>query len=326
MTARNPAVAAVAYEDVLDAQQRLLGIARKTPVLRSVQLDHMVGGEVWLKAEHLQRAGSFKFRGAYNAAASLTAADRVAGLCTVSSGNHGQALALSGQLLSTKVVVFMPTDAPDSKVAATRRYGARIAHFDRYRQAQAEVSAALACPGGPIYISSHDDRHIIAGAATMTLELLQDVSGLDTVVMAVGGGGGLAGAGLVARRLIPGCRVVGVEPEASGVNRRSLLAGHPVEVTVPRTIADGQTLTSPGVLAFSIMLRVVDDVVSVSDQEIIKAMRFLQEHFGRLVEPSGAAGVAALLSGKVGGQRIGVIVSGGNIDEGWFGSLMERSG
>lgn len=311
--------------DVTAAAERLLGVACQTPVLRSAALDEMSGAQVWLKAEHLQRAGSFKFRGAYNAVASLSGAERSVGVSTVSSGNHAQALALSGHLLGIPVLVVVPKDAPESKMAAALAYGAEIRYFDRYAVPQAEIAARLLRSRRGVYISAHDDWRVVSGAATLARELMSEVADLDTFVMAVGGGGGLAGAGVVARHMDAGCRVVGVESQASGVNRRSLVAGRRITVPVPDTIADGLTLMSPGALTFGIMRNVVDEVVLVTDQEIVEAMRFMHDRGIAMLEPSGAAGVAAVLAGKVSGRRIGVVLSGGNIDRARFDHLTRVS-
>lgn len=303
----------VVYTDVLAAQRRLAGVAVRTPVLRSAKLDADVGRSVWMKAEQQQLTGSFKFRGAYNAA---VAVDPAGGFCTVSSGNHGYALATCGQLLGAHVVVHMPEDAPAVKTESVRRAGAEVVSFDRYRVPQASVAALLIREGPGRYVSAHDDRRVIAGAATAALELIEDVPELDAVLVPVGGGGCLAGSGIVCRERLPRCQVIGVEPEASGVNRRSLDAGRPVSISVPRTIADGQTLTAPGALTFAVMQQVVDDVLLVSEAEIVAAMIYLERWCGIVTEPSGASALAAVLAGRlptaVRGGRIGVVLTGGN--------------
>lgn len=312
----------VGFAEVVAARRRLRGVARLTPVLRSSSVDGAVSAQIWMKAEYLQRSGSFKFRGAYNATASLSAAERRAGVCTVSSGNHARALAVAAGDLGVSTLVLMPEDAPARKIEAVRAAGAEVRLFDRYAVSQAELASRLETSGPEVYISAHDHPLVIAGAATAAIETFDQCGSLDALVMAVGGGGGLAGAGIVARQVNPSCRVIGVEPAASGINRRSLQAGRRVEGSVPRTIADGQTLTSPGVLTFEIMRRVVDEVVLTTDTEILAAMRFMRDQCGLVLEPSGAAGIAAVLAGKVAGSRIGVVLSGGNIDAETFDALL----
>ncbi len=310
--------------DVAAAAARLEGVSNRTPVLTSSTLDGAAGARTSLKAEQLQRSGSFKFRGAYNAVAGLTDAQRRRGLCTVSSGNHAQALALAGRLHGASVRVHMPHDANPAKLAATRGYGAEVVLFDRYSTDQSDISAMLIGEGTRTYVSAHDDLDVAAGAGTAALELFEEVGPLDVLVAPVSGGGGLSGYGTVARALAPGCRVIGVEPAASGVVGRSLRAGRRLVGPVPRTIADGQTLTSPGAVPFAIMRGVVDDVVVVTDAELVSAMLFLFERMKAVVEPSGASGLAALLAGKVGGAggHVGVILSGGNVDAATLGRLV----
>lgn len=310
------------FLEVLAAQRRLCGVARRTPVLRWSVVDRAAGAQVWMKAEHLQQSGSFKFRGAFNAMAAMSVAERQCGVCTVSSGNHARALAMSAAAFGIPVSVFMPADAPALKIEAVRAAGAEVRLFDRYTTTQAELAAQLETSRSEIYISAHDHPLVIAGAATVALETLEDCASLDVIVVPVGGGGGLAGAGVVARHVKPSCRVIGVEPSASAVNHRSLVAGRRVEIPVPRTIADGQTLSSPGVLTFEIMRRVVDEIVLVTEDEIIAAMRFSLDECGLVLEPSGASGIAAVLSRKVRGRCIGVVLSGGNIDVRSFEELL----
>ena len=304
-------------EEVRRAAAVLDGVAVRTPVLRSDALDAVVGAEVFLKAENMQRAGAFKFRGAYNTLASLTDAERAAGVCTVSSGNHAQALALAGQLLGVRVTVVMPDDAPQLKVDGTKAHGATVVTFDRFTQTRDDAVRPFV-DGGTTFVSSHDDRRISAGAGTAALELFEDVPDLDVLVAPIGGGGGMAGYATVAKALRPNVEVVGVEPAASGVNRRSLAEGRRIEIAPLHTIADGQRLTTPGAFPFAVMQERVDEVVLVPDEEIVDAMRFLLERLGTTTEPSGAIATAAVLAARVpvAGKRVGVIVSGGNIEPG----------
>ncbi|HZQ86908.1 MAG TPA: threonine/serine dehydratase [Acidimicrobiales bacterium] len=304
-------------DEVRRAAVVLDGVAVRTPVLRSDALDAAVGAEVFLKAENMQRAGAFKFRGAYNTLASLTETERAAGVCTVSSGNHAQALALAGQLLGVRVTVVMPNDAPEVKVEATKAYGATVVTFDRFTETRDDAVRPFV-DGGMTFVSSHDDRRISAGAGTAALELFDEVSDLDVLVAPIGGGGGMAGYATVAKALRPNASVVGAEPAASAVNKRSRAEGRRIEIAPPHTIADGQRLTTPGAFPFDVMRERVDEVVLVPDAEIVDAMRFLLERLGTTAEPSGAIATAAVLAGRVPvpGKRVGVIVSGGNIEPG----------
>jgi threonine dehydratase len=292
-------------------------------VLSSPELDALAGAEILLKCESLQRAGVFKFRGAYNAIVQLEEGKRARGVAAYSSGNHAQALALAARLLGTSAVVVMPIDAPASKLAATRAHGAEVVGYDRYAENRVALGERLARERGLTLIPPYEHHDVIAGQGTVALELIEDHGDLDAIVIPVGGGGLIAGCGTVLRALCPDARVIGVEPELGDDTKRSLAAGHRVEVPVPRTIADGQAVNTPGELTFSINRGVVDEVVLVSDVEILAAMRFLFERLKLVVEPSGASGVAALLAGRaeVSG-RVGVVVSGGNIDARRFASLL----
>jgi len=312
-------------DEVRGAAAVLDGVAVRTPVLRSDTLDAAVGAEVFLKAENMQRAGAFKFRGAYNTLASLTDAERAAGVCTVSSGNHAQALALAGQLLGVRVTVVMPDDAPQVKVEATKAYGATVVTFDRFTQTRDDAVRPFV-DRGMTFVSSHDDRRISAGAGTAALELFEEEGDLDIFVAPIGGGGGMAGYATVAKALRPSVNVVGAEPAASGVNRKSLAAGQRIEIAPPHTIADGQRLTTPGAFPFAVMRERVDEIVVVPDVEIVGAMRFLHERLGTTAEPSGAIATAAVLAGRVAvaGKRVGVIVSGGNIEPGDLARLLAK--
>lgn len=302
-------------DDVRRAAAGLEGVAVRTPIVRSDALDEAVGAQVFLKAEHLQRSGAFKFRGAYTKLVSLTEAERRAGVCTVSSGNHAQAVALAGQLLDIAVTVVMPSDAPRVKVEGTTAYGAAVRMFDRFAEKRDDAVRPLV-ERGMTFVSSHDDPLISAGAGTAALELFDDAGPLDVLVAPIGGGGGMAGYATVAKALDPMTRVVGAEPAASGVNKRSLAEGRRIEIPPPETIADGQRLTTPGAFPFEVMRELVDEVVLVTDAEIVAAMRLLLEQLDVGAEPSGAIATGALLAGHVGvaGKRVGVIVSGGNIE------------
>ncbi|WP_340374297.1 threo-3-hydroxy-L-aspartate ammonia-lyase [Streptomyces sp. SS7] len=313
----------ITLDDVLDAAVRLRGVARRTPVLRSRTLDAAVGAEVFLKCENFQRVGAFKFRGAYNAVSRLTPDQLARGVAAYSSGNHAQAVALAARELGTTAVIVMPEDTPRSKRAATEGYGAEIVTYDRYTGDREALARALAADRGLALIPPYDHPHVMAGQGTAALELLDEVDGLDALLAPVGGGGLIAGSATAAKGLRPGIRIVGVEPEAGDDTRRSLRAGRRIEIPVPRTIADGQALSTPGELTFPVNRRLVDEIALVSDEEIRAAMRFAFERLKIVVEPSGATPLAALLAGRTGvpGRRVGVIVSGGNIDTHRFAEL-----
>ncbi|MES5817613.1 threo-3-hydroxy-L-aspartate ammonia-lyase [Streptomyces sp. RG80] len=313
----------VTLDDVRDAAERLKGVAHRTPVLRSRTLDARVGAEVFLKCENFQRMGAFKFRGAYNAASRLTPEQLSRGIATYSSGNHAQAVALAARELGSTAVIVMPEDAPRSKREATAGYGAEIVPYDRYTGDRAALAEALAAERGLAVIPPYDHPHVMAGQGTAALELLEEVGELGVLMAPVGGGGLIAGSATVATGLYPGIRIIGVEPETGDDTKRSLEAGRRVTIPVPRTIADGQALETPGELTFSVNRRLVEAIALVTDDEIRDAMRFVFEHLKIVVEPSGATPLAALLSGRVAelAGRVGVIVSGGNVDAERFAEL-----
>ena len=310
--------------DVEAAAHRLRGVAHRTPVLTSTQLDRRLGGRIFLKAENLQRMGAFKFRGAYNRVSTLSAAARAAGVVTSSSGNHAQALALAARLCDARATILMPSDAPESKRAATRDYGGAVVDFDRYTADRDALTAALADELGATVVHAYDDPYIISGAGTAGLELVEETGELDALLVCTGGGGLLAGCSLAVKSRYPETRVYGVEPEASDDWQRSLAAGRRVRVDVVSTVADGQQLPTPGELNFAVARDLLAGIVTVTDDEVVGAMRFLFERMKLVVEPSGASALAALLAGKldVRGLRVGVTLSGGNIDAARFASLV----
>jgi threo-3-hydroxy-L-aspartate ammonia-lyase len=315
----------IALDDVRDAAERLRGVANVTPVLTSRTLDAATGATVLLKAESFQRAGAFKFRGAYNRISRLTAAELARGVATYSSGNHAQAVALAARLAGTRAVIVMPEDAPPSKLEATRGYGAEVVTYDRYTGDRVAIGGELAAERGLVLVPPYEDSLVMAGQGTAGLELMEQAGQLDVLVVPVGGGGLIAGSGTAAGGLDPRIRVVGVEPEVGDDTRRSLAVGERVRIDVPRTIADGLQAEIPGELTFEVNRRVVDEVVTVSDAEIVEAMRFLFERMKLVVEPSGAVGVAAVLAGRVEsatGRRVGVILSGGNVGVERFRQLL----
>ncbi|MEX0985801.1 MAG: pyridoxal-phosphate dependent enzyme [Actinomycetota bacterium] len=306
----------ISLSDIEAAAARLRGVAHRTPVFTSSTLDRELGGSVWLKAENLQRGGSFKIRGAYNKVSTLAEGERAAGVVAFSSGNHAQAVAIAAGLCETRAVIVMPDDAPPTKLAATAGYGAEIVTYDRYREDRAEIADRLARDRGLTLIPPYDDPSIMAGQGTAALELIGQVGPPDVLVVPVGGGGLIAGSGTALRAHRDDAVVIGVEPEGADDTRRSLETGTRVELDgVPRTIADGLQPVTPGISTLEVNRRVVDRVVVVTDEQIRAAMRFLFERTKLVVEPSGAVGVAALLAGIIdaGGRRVGVILSGGNV-------------
>jgi threonine dehydratase len=301
-------------EDVRAAARVLDGVAHRTPVITSRTL----GEHVVLKPENLQRGGAFKFRGAYNKISSLPTGTPV---FAYSSGNHAQAVALSSRLLGSPATILMPEDAPQSKLDATRAYGAEVVMYDRYTGNREAMAGELAAERGAELVRPYDDPLIMAGAGTAALELLEDAGVVETLVVPVGGGGLIAGSATIAKDLGVK-RVVGVEPEAGDDWKQSFAAGEIIAIDVPRTIADGLQTHAPGELTWEVASRVVDEIVTVTDQQMIEAMRFAFERLKLVIEPSGAVGLAAVLNGLVSGDRIGVIVSGGNVGAARFAELI----
>jgi threo-3-hydroxy-L-aspartate ammonia-lyase len=301
-------------DDVRAAARVLDGIAHRTPVITSRTL----GEQVVLKPENLQRAGAFKFRGAYNKISSLPKGTPV---FAYSSGNHAQAVALSSRLLGSQATILMPEDAPASKLDATRGYGAEVVLYDRYTGDRESIADELAAERGAELVRPYDDPLIMAGAGTAALELLEDAGVVETLVVPVGGGGLIAGSATIAKELGVK-RVVGVEPEAGDDWKQSFAAGEIIAIDVPHTIADGLQTHAPGELTWEVASRLVDEIVTVTDQQMVEAMRFAFERLKLVIEPSGAVGVAAVLNGLVSGDRIGVIVSGGNVGAARFAELI----
>ncbi|HMD03103.1 MAG TPA: threo-3-hydroxy-L-aspartate ammonia-lyase [Candidatus Baltobacteraceae bacterium] len=306
----------VTFADVRAAAARLRGVAHRTPVVTSRSLDAAIGATAFLKCENLQRMGAFKFRGAYNRLAQIPEVARERGVVAFSSGNHAQGVALAAQLLGIPATIVMPRDAPAAKIAATREYGAEIVFYERSDGNRTAVAESLARERGAALVPPYDDPAIIAGQGTVGLELLEDVPALDLLLVCTGGGGLTAGCALAAQALQPQVAVYGVEPEAGDDFARSFEAGVRVEIPVPETIADGQRTTSPGELTFPIVKRLCAGILTVSDDELRAAMRFAFERLKLVIEPSGAAALAALLAQKIDarGKRAGVVVSGGNVD------------
>jgi threo-3-hydroxy-L-aspartate ammonia-lyase len=301
-------------DDVRAAARVLDGVAHRTPVITSRTL----GEHVVLKPENLQRAGAFKFRGAYNKISSLPAGTPV---FAYSSGNHAQAVALSSRLLGSPATILMPEDAVQAKLDATRAYGAEVVFYDRYTGDREAIADELAAERGAALVRPYDDPLIMAGAGTAALELLEDAGIVETLVVPVGGGGLIAGSATIAKDLGVK-RVVGVEPQAGDDWKQSFAAGEIISIDVPRTIADGLQTHAPGELTWEVASRVVDEIVTVTDQQMVEAMRFAFARLKLVIEPSGAVGIAAVLNGLVSGDRIGVIVSGGNVGAARFAELI----
>ncbi len=303
-------------EDVRAAAERLRGVAHRTPVHTSRTLDEMTGARVFLKCENFQRGGAFKFRGAYNAVSLLSDEERARGVLTFSSGNHAQAVALTGRLLGVRVVVVMPDNAPAAKIAGTRGYGAEVVLYDPRERNREEIAAELQQERGMALIPPYDHADVVAGQGTAALELMEETGPLDALFVPCGGGGLLSGSALAARDFAPGCRVVGVEPELADDATRSFRTGELVTISNPPTIADGLRTPSLGRITFPLVRAHVAEMRTVSEEAIVEAMRFLWTRAKLVVEPSGAVPLAALLAspGELAGQRVGVILSGGNVD------------
>lgn len=318
--------AVITIGEVREAARRLEGIAHRTPVMTSRTLDALVGGEVFLKCENFQCMGAFKFRGAYNRIVQLGMQQRRAGVVAFSSGNHAQGVALASRLLGVPAVIVMPEDAPKSKIEATRGYGAEIIFYDRYRSHRAEIAQKICDERGATLVPPFNDRHVIAGAGTAALELFEDVEGIDALVTPVGGGGLLSGSAVAAHGFDADVAIYGVEPQAGNDFEQSLQRGEIVHVDVPQTIADGLQTQAPGELTFATVRAHNGRIVTVSDSELIDAMRFAFERLKVVMEPSGTAGLAAVMTGKLdcGRKRVGIVVSGGNVDAERFASLMSR--
>lgn len=312
------------YEDVAQAAERILGAAHRTPVLTSRTVNEEFGAEVYFKCENMQRMGAFKFRGGYNALSKFSPEQRLAGVVAFSSGNHAQAVALSARILGMPATIIMPQDAPAAKVAATRGYGANVVTYDRYTEDREQIGRELADRHGLTLIPPYDHPDVIAGQGTAAKELFEEVGPLDAFFVCLGGGGLLSGSALATRALSPGCMLYGVEPEAGNDGQQSLRKGEIVHIDTPRTIADGAQTQHLGKLTFPIIQRDVNDILTVSDEELVACMRFFAERMKIVVEPTGCLGFAAArrMKEQLKGKKVGVLISGGNIDLGRFASLL----
>ncbi|MEP6801986.1 MAG: pyridoxal-phosphate dependent enzyme [Acidobacteriota bacterium] len=304
------------FARIEEARRRLTGVAIRTPVLRSRQFDDAANASVFFKAENLQRAGAFKFRGAYNKIKAESEISKFTEVVAYSSGNHAQAVALVSKILGLKATIVMPRDAPAAKLAATRGYGAEVVLYDRYSESRDEIGEKLVRDRGALLVPPFDDYRIMAGAATAAVELLEEVPDLDALVVPVSGGGLIAGCAFAARHLKPQIAVYGTEPVTAADTAESLEKGERVSIDVPRTIADGLQVCSPGKLTFPIVQETVEGVLLVSDDEMVETLCWMLERMKVLVEPSGVAGAAAVRHRKAdfSGKKVGVILSGGNVD------------
>jgi threo-3-hydroxy-L-aspartate ammonia-lyase len=312
------------YEDVVAAADRLKGHAHRTPVLRSRTIDELLGAQIFFKCENFQRMGAFKFRGAFNALSRFSPAQRKAGVLAFSSGNHAQAIALSAKLLGMPAAIVMPLDAPAAKLAATRGYGAEVITYDRFTEDREALSQRVAAERGMTLIPPYDHADVLCGQGTAAKELFEEVGALDHFFVCLGGGGLLSGSALAARALAPQCKVYGVEPEAGNDGQQSFRSGKIVHIDTPRTIADGAQTQHLGQLTFGIIQRDVDDVFTVTDAQLVESMRFYAERMKMIVEPTGCLSLAGARHGGVDiqGARVGVLISGGNVDIQRFAQLI----
>ncbi len=312
------------FDDIRAAAARLQGVAHRTPVLRSRTLDQLLGAQVFMKAENLQRMGAFKFRGGFNAVNVLTDAQRARGVVAFSSGNHAQAVALAAQLHGCAATIVMPQDAPASKVAATKGYGAEVVTYDRYSEDRAAVAARIVAERQAELIPPFDHLPVMAGQGPAALELIEDIGTLDALIVCAGGGGFLSGCAVAAKHLLPDIHVYGAEPQRGNDMQQSLRSGRIVSIEVPRTICDGQQTQAVGRQPFEVIQRLVRDVLTVPDRGVVDAMRFVFERMKVVLEPSGACALAALMHAPEAfrGRRVGVTLSGGNVDVARFVALM----
>jgi len=318
---------AISFDDIERAQKRLAGVAHRTPVLTSKTADERTGARLFFKCENFQRTGAFKFRGAFNAISQFTPAQRANGVVAFSSGNHAQAIALSARLLGVKAVIVMPTDAPAIKLAATRGYGAEVVLYDRWAEDREAIGRRLAEERGLTLVPPYDHPHVMAGQGTAARELIEDAGPLDLLIAPLGGGGLLSGCATAAKAMLPDCSVVGVEPAAGNDGQRSFRSGRIVHIGAPDTIADGAQTQHLGTLTFPALQRRVDDILTVDDAELVEAMAFFASRMKIMVEPTGCLGAAAVFGRKLDlkGKRVGIVLSGGNVDLLRFASLIQAA-
>lgn len=312
------------FADIEAAAERLHAVVQHTPVVTSRILNAHTGREIFLKCEQFQRAGAFKFRGAYNMIAQLDQQARERGVIAFSSGNHAQGLALAAQILAVPAIVCMPNDAPQIKVEATRGYGAELRFYNRLSDDREAFTRAIAEEKGLTLVPPYDHAQVMAGAGTAVLELLHELPDLDTILVPIGGGGLIAGSAIAAHGINPHINVLGVEPQGADDTARSLQAGERVSIAPPTTIADGLRITKPGALTFPLVQQHVHDVLIVSDDEIRAALRFAALRLKLVMEPSGAATLAAVMAGRLplNARRVGILISGGNIEPELLASIL----
>ncbi|MBC2885892.1 threo-3-hydroxy-L-aspartate ammonia-lyase [Ochrobactrum sp. CM-21-5] len=312
------------YDDVVSAARQIEGHAHRTPVFTSSTMERETGAQFFFKCENFQRIGAFKFRGGFNALSRFTDAQKQRGVLAFSSGNHAQAIALSAKLLDIEATIIMPQDAPATKLEATRGYGARVVTYDRYKEDRDVISRRLSEEGGLTLIPPFNHPDIIAGQGTAAKELIEETGPLDALFVCLGGGGLLAGSALAAKALSPTCQVFGVEPEAGNDGQQSLRAGRIVHIDTPKTLADGAQTQALGDMTFAIIREMVEDILAVSDDELVQGMKFFASRMKMVVEPTGCLAFAGArqMAAKLRGKRVGVIVSGGNVDLDRFAMLV----
>ncbi|MBL8342954.1 MAG: threo-3-hydroxy-L-aspartate ammonia-lyase [Rubrivivax sp.] len=332
---QTPSFAGLAIQptDIDAAAARLAGVAHRTPARTSRMADERTGAQLYFKCENFQRMGAFKFRGAYNALAQFGPEQRQRGVITFSSGNHAQAIALAARLLGMPSVIVMPADSPAAKLAATRGYqqgqpGSEVVLYDRYSEDREAIGKRLAAERGMTLIPPYDHPHVMAGQGTAVAELIDEVGPLDMLLVCVGGGGLISGCAVAAHAKAPGIEVIGVEPEAGNDVQQSLAAGRIVRIDTPRTLADGAQTQAAGALTFPVIQRLVRRVVTVTDAQLVSTMRFFAERMKMVVEPTGCLAAAALLDGAIDarGRRVGIVISGGNVDLSHYASLIGSTG
>ncbi len=314
------------YDDIIAAARRIEGHAYRTPILTSRTADEMTGAKLFFKCENYQRMGAFKFRGAFNALSQFSDEQRRNGVVTYSSGNHAQAISLAARILNIPATIIMPFDAPAAKVAATEGYGGKIVFYDRYTDDREQIGRELSERHGLTLIPPYDHPHVIAGQGTAAKELFEEVGGLDALFVCLGGGGLLSGSALVARHFSPECKIYGVEPETGNDAQQSFRQGKIVHIDTPRTIADGAQTRHLGQYTFDIIRKNVDDIFTVSDEELVETMCFYAERMKMIVEPTGCLSFAAArkMCEPLQGQRVGIIVSGGNVDIERYCALLSK--
>lgn len=317
----------ISFDDIVRAHERIANVAHRTPVLTSTTANAMTGAQIFFKCENYQRSGAFKFRGAYNAISQFDKEQRARGVVTFSSGNHAQGIALSAQMLGVKAIIVMPNDAPPIKLAATRGYGAEVVLYDRYTEDREAIGRQLAQDRGLTLIPPYDHPHVMAGQGTLIKELIEEVGELDAILVPLGGGGLLSGCATAAKAMLPLCKVFGVEPKAGNDGQQSFRSGNIVHIDTPDTIADGAQTQHLGSYTFPVIQQLVDDILTVDDSALIDAMKFFAGRMKIMVEPTGCLGAAALFSGQIAlqGKKVGVVISGGNVDLLRFAALLQKA-